>query len=211
MLQKASLLAVLLSQITFSTYASLNQNSNAQDSTLKPKIEFGKFGYGGNGCPAGSASEIKDPSFNRKIIFKPLKYNLKTGENKKRIVRKSCHLSIPVKVPQDIAISFDHLNFKGNLDLEKGASLRFSAEYFIAGKKGPKIKTTFNETKLKSFQISPKEDAPELWSECGESVNLRINTALLLRSKGTTKGSAALESIQIGKDLKGAIKWKKCQ
>ena len=211
MLQKASLLTVLLSQTTFSTYASLNQNSNAQGSALKPQIELGSVSYGGNGCPAGSASEIKNPKFNRKILFKPFKYNLKTGKNKRRMVRKSCHLSIPVKVPQDISISFDHLNFKGSLVLKKGSSLRFSAEYFIAGKKGPKIKTTFNETKLKSFQISPKENAQELWSGCGESVNLRINTALLLRSKGTTEGFAALDSIQIGKDLKGALKWKKCQ
>ncbi|MBG07799.1 MAG: hypothetical protein CME68_03515 [Halobacteriovoraceae bacterium] len=208
--QKAALLMVLFSHAPFSTHASLGQNSNTQDSKIRPQIEIGKIGYGGSGCPAGSTSEIKNPKFDQKIIFKPLEYHLKIGSDRKRIVRKSCQLSIPVKVPQDISISFDHINFKGNLNLEKGTSLRFSAEYFFAGKRGPKIKATFDETKLKSFLIGPEEKTPHLWSECGESVNLRINTALLLRTKRLKKASAALEFIQIGKDLRGAIKWKRC-
>ena len=208
--QKTTLFTILLSQISWSSYASLSKKSNTQGSSAKPQIEIGEIGHGGNGCPAGSSPVLKNPKFDEKIVFKPLKYRLETGKNKKKISRKSCQLSIPIKVPRDISISFDHLNFKGNLDLERGASLRFSAEYFIAGKKGPQIKATFNETKIKSFQISPKENTPPLWSECGESVNLRINTSLFLRSKGTSEGSAALESIQIGKNLMGAIKWKKC-
>ena len=208
--QKTTLFTILLSQISFSAYASLKQKSSTQDSSFKPQIEIGEIDHGGNGCPSGSSPVLKSPKFDQKIVFKPLQYRLETGKNKKRIARKSCQLSIPIKVPRDISISFDQLNFKGNLDLEKGSSLRFSAEYFIAGKKGPQIKTTFKETKIKSFQISPKENTPPFWSACGESVNLRINTSLFLRSKGTSAGTAALESIQLGKNLVGAIKWKKC-
>ena len=208
--KKTILFTALLSQIIFSTHASLGHKSKAQQASLKPQIEIGEIGHGGSGCPIDSISNIHSPQLDKKVIFKPLEYHLKIGDSKRRIVRRSCNLSIPVKIPQGISVAFYHLNFKGSLDLEKGTSLRFSAEYFIAGKRGPKIKRTFTETKLKSFQIGPEDNTPALWSECGENVNLRINTALLLRSKGTKKGQASLKSIQIGKDLKGAIKWKKC-
>ena len=208
--KKTILFTAILSQITFSTHASMGQKSKTQQAGLKPQIEIGEIGHGGSGCPIDSISNVHSPQLDKEVIFKPLEYHLKIGSDRKRIVRKSCQLSIPVKVPQDISISFDHINFKGNLNLEKGASLRFSAEYFFAGKRGPKIKATFDETKLKSFLIGPEEKTPHLWSECGESVNLRINTALLLRTKRSKKASAALEFIQIGKDLRGAIKWKRC-
>ena len=219
-IQKVTLLTIFLSQMALS-HASvdqkgqgpIDQSSPTQGTLDKPLIEIGDIGYGGNGCPSSSSSKIKDPKFDKKIVFEPLDFYLEAGKDSKRLIRKTCNLSIPVKVPQGVSISFDNLDFSGNIDLEKGDSLRFSAEYFVAGHRGPKIKRTFKGPETKSFQLSPGLGTPNSWTKCGESVNLRINTALLLRSKVTSdnKGFAVLNSIKIGNDLRGAIKWKKCR
>ena len=219
-IQKTAVLTLFLSQIAFAQagadpkkQAPIDQSSQTQG-VQKPLIEIGDIGFGGNGCPSGSGPKIKDPQFDKKIVFEPLDFYLEAGKDSKRLIRKTCNLSIPVKVPQGISLSFDNIDFSGNLDLEKGDSLRFSAEYFVAGQKGPKLKRTFKGPKTESFNlISPSLETPQNWTKCGESVNLRINTSLLLRSKATSenKGFAVLNAIKIGNDLRGSLKWKKCR
>ena len=68
--QKTTLFTILLSQISWSSYASLSKKSNTQGSSAKPQIEIGEIGHGGNGCPAGSSPVLKNPKF--ETIHSPL-------------------------------------------------------------------------------------------------------------------------------------------
>ena len=84
---KTTISTILLTQLTFSQ-AGIDQKSPSQDTLPKPRIQVGEVSYGGNGCPAGTSSEIKDLKFDKKIVFEPLEYELKIGLNTRKITRK---------------------------------------------------------------------------------------------------------------------------
>ena len=61
-------------------------------------IRLGRPGYGGNGCPAGSASATLSPD--RKalsIIFDEFMVEA-GGSTRRKVSRKSCNIAIPVHV-----------------------------------------------------------------------------------------------------------------
>jgi hypothetical protein len=142
------------------------------------KVEIMGAGYGGNGCPANSASVTVSPDGQElSILFDKF---IAMGNNPSES-RKSCNLSIPIKVPQGYQISLYDADYRGYVAPSTSASLR--AEYFFAGARGPVFSRNFNgET---NYNVRDKlATVADVWSACGASTNMRVNAAMTARGKG---------------------------
>jgi hypothetical protein len=143
------------------------------------KVEIMGAGYGGNGCPANSASVTVSPNGQElSILFDKF---IAVGNNP-RESRKSCNMSIPIKVPQGYQISFYDADYRGYVAPSTSAKLR--AEYFFAGARGPVFSRSFKgET---NYNVRDKlATVADVWSACGASANMRVNAAMSARGEGT--------------------------
>ena len=143
-----------------------------------PKVEILGAGYGGNGCPEGSANVTVSPDGQElSILFDQF---IAEG-NKARESRKSCNLTIPIKVPQGFQISLYDADYRGYVAPETVGRLR--AEYFFAGQRGPVFTRRF--TGETDYNVRDSlETVANVWSQCGDSLNMRVNAAMAARGKG---------------------------
>ena len=152
---------------------SLGMNAQADD------IYLGEPGYGGNGCPAGTASVTLSPDQKSlSILFD--EYIVETTR-RRRTVRKSCNIAVPVHIPQGFSVSVIDIDYRGYNSLPRRAFSRFSVEYFFAGVRGPVFRKTFRGELDADFTLGNQLTARSMiWSRCGADVNLRVTLQCLL-------------------------------
>jgi len=171
-------------------------------------LRLGAPGYGGNGCPSGSAEVILSPDQKSlSLIFDEF---LVEASRRKRIARKSCNIAIPVHVPQGYSISLLEADYRGFVSLPRGAQARFTTEYFFAGKRGPRFSKTFRGVVDEDFTLSKTLGLEALvWSPCGADVNLRVNASMMVR---TTRDDAIamVDSADFNAGVVYHLKWKRC-
>lgn len=165
------------------------------------KVEILGAEYGGNGCPDGSASVSVSPDGQElSILFDQF---IAVG-NKAAERRKSCNMSIPIKVPQGFQISLYDADYRGYVAPSTTGRLR--AEYFFAGQRGPVFSRTFRgET---DYNVRDKlATVADVWSRCGDSVNMRVNAAMT----ASGQGMATVDSFDLShRGLVYHIKYRKC-
>src|SRR5215212_4204310 len=131
-------------------------------------ISLGEPGYGGNGCPAGSASTILSPDGKSlSILFD--QYAVEAGgATNKALDRKSCNIAIPVHVPDGLSVSVLAVDYRGFNAIPAGAKTTFHVEYFFAGARGPVFNKAFNgPIGGDEYTITNKLQATALvWSAC---------------------------------------------
>ena len=186
----------ILNALSFSAYG------NADD------IELGHPGYGGNGCPGGSASVTLSPDKKSlSIIFD--EFIVETTRRRK-VARKSCNIAIPVHVPQGYSISLIEADYRGFVSLPRGTEARFSSEYFFAGQRGPRYMKRFRGPQDDDYMIGNTIGIESLvWSKCGADVNLRVNSSMMVRSRGP-EALATLDSADFNAGIVYQVQWKKC-
>ncbi len=176
-------------------------------------ISLGVAGYGGNGCPAGSASVTLSPDAKSlSILFDS--YVVEAGKSvKKTIDRKSCNLAIPIHIPHGISVSIIDVDYRGFVSLPNyAASAQLTAEYFFAGMRGPKYQRNFfgpSDTDY-TFQNTLGVGA-QIWSPCGADTNIRVNTSMLVKNTGAGDALASVDSIDMQAGLVYHLAWRYCQ
>jgi Domain of unknown function (DUF4360) len=165
------------------------------------KVEILGANYGGNGCPANSASVTVSPDGQElSILFDKF---IALGNNASER-RKSCNLSIPIKVPQGFQISLYDADYRGYVAPATSGNLR--AEYFFAGSRGPVFSRTFNGETNYNVKDSLATVA-NVWSRCGDSLNMRVNAAMTARGSGM----ATVDSFDLShRGLVYHIKYRAC-
>lgn len=142
------------------------------------KVEILGASYGGSGCPAQSASVSVSPDGQElTILFDKF---MALG-NQPIESRKSCNLSIPIRVPQGYQISLYDADYRGYV--APGTQANFRAEYFFAGNRGPVFSRVFSGETNYNIRNSLATVA-NVWSACGDSTNMRVNASLAARGAG---------------------------
>ena len=179
---------------------------------LADGLRLGDPGYGGTGCPAGSASATLSPDqTSLSILFD--QFTVEAGGNTQKMVdRKSCNIAIPVHVPQGYSVSLFTVDYRGFNFLPYGARSALNAEYFFAGQAGPRTSRNFygslNSNYLFSNQLSTEQ---LVWSPCGASTNLRINASMMVQSNSSRQQAlATVDSADIKSGLVFHIQWRRC-
>ncbi len=175
-------------------------------------IRLGEAGYGGSGCPAGTASVTLSPDQKAlSIIFDD--YVVEAGADiGKRIGRKNCSIAVPVHVPQGYSVSIIDVDYRGYVSLPRGAQARFSTEYFFAGKRGPRFVKSFRGYTDDDYTISNTLGVhANVWSKCGADVNLRVNSSMMVRSnRKKDEALATVDSADFNAGIVYKIQWKRC-
>ncbi|HEY9803933.1 MAG TPA: DUF4360 domain-containing protein [Leptolyngbyaceae cyanobacterium] len=166
------------------------------------KVQILGAEYGGNGCPDGSASVSVSPDGQELTIL----FDKFVAEgNRAAERRKSCNMSIPIKVPQGFQISFYDADYRGYVAPSTTGRLR--AEYFFAGQRGPVFSRTFRgET---DYNVRDElVTVADVWSRCGDSVNMRVNAAMTASGQGI----ATVDSFDLShRGLVYHIKYRQCR
>lgn len=167
-------------------------------------VKLGKPGYGGTGCPAGTAS-VSTSGSSISVKFSTYRAVAGSGDT---LARAACGLSIPFTAPSGQAVAIVGMDFAGYNNLPSGASSTFSVEQFLAGGQGPKFTKTFNgPTKAK---FSTTSDVPLTWSGCGANATLRVQSSLLVKSPAGKAASASIRSQDVGTTIIYRLKYKSC-
>ena len=166
------------------------------------KVEILGASYGGSGCPDKSASVSVSPDGQELSILFDKFAALGNSQTENR---KSCNLSIPIKVPQGFQISLYDADYRGYVAPKTTGNLR--AEYFFAGNRGPVFSRTFRGETDYNVRDSLVTVA-DVWSACGDSVNMRVNAAMSARGAGM----ATVDSFDLAhRGLVYHIKYRNCR
>ena len=168
---------------------------------------LGTIGLGGPGCPAGSASASvsRDGST---LAIRFTRFNVAAGGGDS-LDRKACSLAIPMTVPAGYSVALVGLTYRGGVMLPADASAQLNAETFFAGGDGPVASHTVEGPLFSSFTATTAAVA-EVWSECGASTILRVNTSLLVRTPSGAPASASIRSQEVDAALVYQLKLRKC-
>lgn len=165
------------------------------------RVEIAGASYGGSGCPNESASVSVSPDGQElSILFDEF---IASGQDY-RDSRKSCNLSIPIKVPEGFQISLYDADYRGYVS--PGTTGRLRAEYFFAGARGPLFSRTFRgET---DYNVRDQlVTVADVWSACGDSVNMRVNASM----SAFGRGIATVDSFDLShRGLVYHIKYRRC-
>jgi hypothetical protein len=166
------------------------------------QVEIMGANYGGNGCPANSASVTVSPD-GQKLTLLFDKFIAQGGDPNNS--RKSCNLVIPIKVPQGFQISLYDADYRGYVAPSTSASLR--SEYFFAGNRGPVFQRTFRGEQ--NYTATDRlATVANVWSACGSSENMRVNASIAARGKGM----ATVDSFDLAnRGLVYHIKYRTCR
>ncbi|MBF0361383.1 MAG: DUF4360 domain-containing protein [Oligoflexia bacterium] len=178
-----------------------------------PDIRLGMPGYAGTGCPAGSASVTLSPDRTALSILFDQYVAEAGGVTGRSFDRKTCNVSIPVLVPNGFSVSIFKIDYRGYVNVPVGGQANFNVEYFFAGAQGPRYQKTFpGGFDNQYFLTNTLPAAAVVWSPCGQSVNLRVNTAMLAKSNTAFEDAmATVDSIDIRSGLIYHIQWRVCR
>lgn len=176
-------------------------------------LRIGQPAYGGNGCPAGSASVTVSPGQDAvSILFD--QFITEAGQYAgRRIDRKSCNLSIPIQVPNGYSVAVFKVDYRGYNAVPRGGYNRFDAEYFWAGARGPKISRQFNGPLNDNYTVTDNLVASTLvWAPCGASVNLRVNASMMSMANSRMEDTlGTVDSADLSSGLVYHIRWQRCR
>lgn len=187
--------------------------SSMAEAQLAPGIRLGNPAYGGPGCPAGTASVTLSPGEDAiSILFDQFVVEA-GGTTGKRVDRKSCNLSIPVRIPQGYSVSVIQTDYRGfNLIPGAGAYNRLDTEYFWAGIRGPRFSQVYNGPQNMDYTQTNGIMATSLvWSACGASITLRVNSSIMTQTNARNDQSQmTVDSADISSGLLYHIQWRRC-
>jgi hypothetical protein len=196
-----TMLFLFSSLVTLSLYASVEDD-----------IYLGTPDYGGTGCPAGSAGVVLSPDAKSlSILFDSFSAEA-GGSTGKTFNRKTCNIAVPVHIPQGYSVSIFQVDYRGFNSLPYGAYSRFNVEYFFAGSNGPAYEKRFDGPLEDTYLINNTLTASAVtWSECGQSVNLRANTGMYVKTNSARQQAlATVDSADVRAGLDFNLQWKRC-
>lgn len=140
---------------------------------LAGSFELAAPAYNGSGCEPGTIQLAITPERDEIFLETPSYVSQKSE-------RKTCMMALPIQAEPGTKVAIASIYFKSDAHLEQGDTAVFQAELFLAGFKSPAMNFQL-EGPLSKTQVSflaPLESGL-VWSGCGQSANLRVNTNLI--------------------------------
>ena len=191
--------------------ASLSASALAQVPTQQ--IRLGTPTYNGSGCALGTVSANLSPDAQElSILFSSFQAQA-GGSSGNTVDRKNCSISLPVLVPGGFSVSVIKTDYRGYNRLPLNASATFDLEYFFAGlSAGPSVHKSFVGAQDGNFTLSNSVIATaNVWSACGDSVNLRTNTNIAVQTNQMNEQSImTIDSADISAGVVFQLQWRQC-
>ena len=174
-------------------------------------LQLGYPGYGGNGCPQGSASVILSPD-NQQLSILFDSYMVQTGSGLPTVDRKSCNLSIPVTVPNGYSYSIVQVDYRGFNSLPRQARSQLNVEYFFAGSRGVRTQKSFVGPLNDQYAVTDRLGAEAVvWSPCGAETIMRVNTSMTQFGSRYGDALSTVDSADFSSGLVYHIQFRRCR
>ena len=144
----------------FLAIAALLASSLVATAAHADDIALGVPGYGGTGCPDGSASVTLSPDQKSLSILFDNYVVEAGGSTNKSFDRKSCNIAIPVHVPQGLSVSVIAIDYRGYNNIPTGGKTTFNVEYFFAGMQGPSFSEDLHRPARQGLYDQEPADRP---------------------------------------------------
>jgi Domain of unknown function (DUF4360) len=185
------------------------------------KVTIKGITYAGSGCKAGSVA-ITPTSDWQTVTLAFDSYVASIGPNEKLTDRrKNCNININLYYPPGYSYTLYKTDYFGRAELEAKVTARQSSTYWFAGFVSQKatLKTNFDGPYSDTYSLSDTlGNDVRVWSPCGASTTLNIDTELLLNNDKDTTKSGFITTDVIDHSVKTkktkhlyGIKWKKCK
>ena len=175
-------------------------------------LQLGLPEHGGTACPQGTVSATVSPDGNEVSILFDQYVVEAGGSTGKSLDRKSCNIAIPVRVPQGYSVSIFQVDYRGFASIPYGGRGQFNVEYFFAGSRGLRANKALRSGSQSDYLFSDRLEASALvWSACGASTNLRMNTSMLVSSNARREQAmATVDSIDVSNGIVYHVQWRRC-
>ena len=171
--------------------------------------------YSGTGCPNGTVHGMLSADGNW-LIARFDKFLAKDGPSYDRADRrKSCTLTMDLRVPAGFAFSVFQLDTLGHLKLDRGTSADQKVSVRFAGddlNNSASFPHRYEGPRTGYFLTSDKAAvASAVWSTCGGGKPLNVTTALTASAEGGGAEAIIGVDVQAGRlEHRFAIMWKRC-
>ena len=175
-----------------------------------PDIEIVDVGYGGNGCPQGTASAILSADKTELTVLFD-EYIAETHEEDWR-VRRTCNVGVSLKIPPGFSVTLLKLDYRGYARIPKRGFGELRAEYFFAGGRGPSYVRRFPRGHDGNY-IATDYVVGKTWSACGDSVIARANTSIRAEKasrRSTDEAIVTVDSLDLKAGIIFHIDWRSC-
>lgn len=184
---KSDVSKLILMALAVTAYSA---NANGQDGTY-----LGKVSYAGTACPKDSVKvALSSSKTTLSVSFKDYSIIAK-GRNAMNI-RKSCTVNIPLHIPEGWSVSLVDAKYNGNIAIPTGGNGKLVSTYSFSGRRGNSFKVNFDGPRAQNFQLrDPLSSLANVWSSCGHTAQLSINTSMRVKAPESSSASTA-ESTQ---------------
>ncbi|PUU76911.1 hypothetical protein B9Z19DRAFT_1087407 [Tuber borchii] len=205
-----------VSALVLGLFAGLSAAAPApQDAPPDPsQVSIEGITYAGSGCKAGSVA-ISPSGDYQTFTLSFDSYVASIGPGVPFVQkRKNCNLNVNIHYPSGYQYTLYTIDYTGFADLHTGVSASQTSEYWFPGDQHATFQTNFNGPYTKTYSFTDTLASESLvWSPCGASTTLNINTQLLLTSSDPqASGIITTDVVDIQAKPKHiyGIKWKKC-
>lgn len=173
-------------------------------------IRLGQPGYGGNGCPQGTASAVLSPDQKTLTILFDQFSAEAGGASGRTLDRKSCNIAVPIHIPAGLSVAIFKIDYRGFNSLPAGSSSRLSVDYFFAGYAGPNFRKDFTGPMDQEY-LETNTIPDLLYSPCGQDTIGRANASIQARTNARKEQTiATVDSADIKAGLVFHLEWKSC-
>lgn len=150
-----------------------------------PKIKVQNIQTGGTGCPAGTVTQsVSQDKQAFTLIFDEFFVEL---AGRRPMQRRNCQIDLTLKVPSGWQFSIATFDYRGYAYLERGVEATQTAYYYFQGGQTSGMFETRiggNRDFDDVYQVTDTLGIASLvWSPCGASRNMQINTDLRLKKR----------------------------
>lgn len=200
-------LVTTLGAILTSVIATFATSSFAQSAPSGVYVR--NVSYAGSGCPAGSVDQmVRYHAGDLLIDFDDL-----IAESGPGIPltagRKTCQILIDLRVPSGWSYSVRSATYRGDVDLDAGATAVQTTSYYFQGQASTgSLSTTLRGPTRRGFTVTDNLTS-SLWSPCGVNRALNINVQAKVTGSRNAYALMSLDSpFNLSHDVK--LAWRRC-
>jgi len=179
------------------------------------KVYIEKIDYAGSGCKAGTVAISKAADW-KTVTLSFDSYVASIGPGvafSER--RKNCNINVQLHYPSGYQYTLYQTDYKGYCEIEKGVTAKQQSEYWFAGfmDKKATFKSYWQGKYADGFSFRDTiANEACVWSPCGASTTLNIDTQINLENSQNKKASGLITTDVIDHKVTTiyGVRWRKC-
>ena len=177
-------------------------------------VSIRSINYAGSGCPAGSVAEDISPDYQAfTLMFDS--YIAEAGPGVSfREGRKNCNINLSLDFPQGWSFAIMDVDYRGYVYLDRNVTGSQTSRYHFQGdRRTATLQSTYRGPIDQDYHIRDTLGLQSVvWSPCGASRSLNINTAISLNNRRNRNGGGLMTTDTIDGQLTHVynIKWRRC-